>query len=244
MTMRTLTPFWNRHASFARTACAAVSAMSALCILLAPARAQDAAPEAGIAPAAQQETTPVLVSMQTTEGTIVLELNEDKAPITVANFLGYVGAGHYDGTVFHRVISTFMIQGGGFTTEGTEKPTGDPIKNEFRNGLSNVRGTIAMARTSDPDSATAQFYINVADNAALDTARRETGGAGYCVFGKVVHGMDVVDAIRNVPTGVRRTRQGGMPDWPVDDVVITKAERITPEQFETMKAEAAEASGG
>lgn len=159
-----------------------------------------------------------LVQMETSFGSIKLELDEEKAPISVANFLKYVDDKHYDGTIFHRVIADFMIQGGGFEPGMKQKPTGKSIKNESPNGLSNVRGSIAMARTSDLDSATAQFYINTVDNARhLDAAR-------YCVFGKVVEGMDVVDKIRAVRTG----RSGGHGDVPVDDVIITSIRRVNP----------------
>src|SRR5947199_4303322 len=135
------------------------------------------------------------VVMETSKGAIKLELDEDKAPVTVKNFLAYVDDKFYDGTIFHRVIPDFMIQGGGHTPGMGRKATKAPIRNESGNGLSNVRGTIAMARTSEPDSATAQFFINVVDNSAsLDRAR-------YCVFGRVAEGMDVVDQVRSVPTG-------------------------------------------
>ncbi len=140
------------------------------------------------------------VQMETSLGTIVIALNAEKAPITVANFLKYVKAGHYNDTVFHRVIDGFMIQGGGFAMQDAklvEKPSGEGIKNEGQNGLKNLKGTISMARTNDPDSATAQFFINVADNAALDFPNN----GGYAVFGKVVEGMDVVEAIKGVQTG-------------------------------------------
>lgn len=143
---------------------------------------------------------PVKVLLKTSKGDIELELDREKAPITVENFLGYVKKKHYDGTVFHRVIPNFMIQGGGFAKEGdklVEKKTGKGIKNEGRNGLKNSRGTIAMARTADPDSATAQFFINVKDNPALDYPNN----GGYAVFGKVTKGMDVVDTIKAAPTG-------------------------------------------
>ncbi len=154
------------------------------------------------------------VVMETSEGAIELELNAEKAPITVKNFLEYVQKGHYSGTVFHRVISDFMIQGGGYTPDGNEKPTGSGIQNEAQNGLKNTRGTIAMARTSDPNSATAQFFINVVDNTSkLDYPNPD--GFGYAVFGKVVKGMDVVDKIRAVQTG-----SDPMPDWPVKPPVI------------------------
>src|SRR5205823_744025 len=134
---------------------------------------------------------------------------------TVKNFLSYVEDKHYDGLIFHRVISNFMIQGGGFEPGMKEKKTKDPIKNESSNGLSNKRGTIAMARTGDPNSATSQFYINVKDNDALDMANARDG-VGYCVFGKVIEGMDAVDKIRMVQTGVRRRQQ----DVPLEDVII------------------------
>jgi peptidyl-prolyl cis-trans isomerase B (cyclophilin B) len=156
------------------------------------------------------------VLMQTSQGPITLELDGDKAPVTVANFLGYVDDRHYDNTIFHRVIPDFMIQGGGFEPGMTQKQTKAAIKNESGNGLSNVRGAIAMARTSDLNSATAQFFINTVDNSAhLDRAQ-------YCVFGKVVDGMAVVDKIRAVRTG----RRGGHGDVPVDDVVITSVRRV------------------
>jgi peptidyl-prolyl cis-trans isomerase B (cyclophilin B) len=153
--------------------------------------------------------------METSLGTIKIELNEDKAPITVKNFLSYVDGKFYDNTVFHRVISDFMIQGGGFEPGMKEKTTRPPIKNESPNGLSNVRGSVAMARTSDPDSATAQFYINVVDNSrSLDKPR-------YCVFGQVIDGMDVVDKIKAVKTGSR----AGHQDVPAQDVVIKSVRR-------------------
>jgi peptidyl-prolyl cis-trans isomerase A (cyclophilin A) len=155
------------------------------------------------------------VRLATSAGDIVLELNADKAPKSVANFVQYVNAGHYDGTIFHRVIENFMIQGGGFTPDGAQRPVRAPIALEAGNGLSNLRGTLAMARTAVPDSATAQFFINVVDNPRLDTA-----GGGYAVFGKVVTGMDIVDKIKGVATA---NRGGPFQDRPVTDVVITKA---------------------
>ncbi|HSQ71865.1 MAG TPA: peptidylprolyl isomerase [Rubrivivax sp.] len=155
------------------------------------------------------------VRLATSAGDIVLELDADKAPKSVANFVQYVNAGHYDGTIFHRVIGSFMIQGGGFTADGAQKPVRAPIPLEAGNGLSNLRGTVAMARTGVPDSATAQFFINVVDNPRLDTA-----GGGYAVFGKVVTGMDIVDKIKGAATA---TRGGPFQDRPVTDVVITKA---------------------
>ena len=158
------------------------------------------------------------VSLTTNLGDIVIELNAAKAPKSVDNFLQYVKAGQYDGTVFHRVIENFMIQGGGFSPELKEKPTRAPIPLEARNGLSNSRGTLAMARTSDPNSATAQFFINVQDNAFLDAAKSPDGN-GYAVFGKVVSGMDVVDRIRVVQTGNR----GPYQNVPLQPVTIIKA---------------------
>lgn len=193
--------------------------------------AQDSKPAAAPAPAAKDG--PAYVRMTTNKGEIVIELDRAKAPITVANFLGYTRAGFYDGTVYHRVIPTFMIQGGGFNTMAKQKATDKPIKNEGSNGLSNSRGTIAMARTNNPDSATSQFFINVVDNPGLDAA---PGKPGYAVFGKVIKGMDVVDAIRMVPTGTKQAGPTGaavpvpMRDWPVEEVVIEKVVEITPEE--------------
>jgi len=158
----------------------------------------------------------VIVDMQTSKGTIVLELYPDQAPETVANFVQYARDGFYDGTVFHRVIPKFMIQGGGFEPGMRQKPTRAPIPNEADNGLKNETGTIAMARTSDPHSATAQFFINVNDNAFLNHSNKTPQGWGYAVFGRVIEGMDVVHAIENVSTGNR----GPHGDVPVEDVVI------------------------
>ena len=156
------------------------------------------------------------VHMQTNKGTIVLELDADKAPETVANFLEYARAGFYDGTIFHRVIPGFMIQGGGFEPGMRQKSTRAPIKNEADNGLTNDLGTIAMARTPDPHSATAQFFINAKDNGFLNFTRANAQGWGYCVFGKVVEGLDVVKEIE----GVETTMRAGHQDVPQDDVVI------------------------
>lgn len=157
------------------------------------------------------------VLFKTTDGNFRVELYPDKAPKTVANFLAYVKAGQYSGTIFHRVIRGFMIQGGGFTPELTEKPTRAPIALESRNGLKNTAGTIAMARTSDPDSATAQFFINTVNNASLDYPNPD--GNGYAVFGKVTSGMDVVKKIEATPT----TSRGGMDDVPQQPIVIQSA---------------------
>ncbi len=160
------------------------------------------------------------VRLHTTHGTITLELDADKAPETVRNFLAYVESGHYDNTVFHRVIDGFMIQGGGFEQGMKQKPTGEPIKNEADNGLKNLAGTIAMARTQAPHSATAQFFINIADNDFLNFRSPDMQGWGYCVFGQVTEGMDVVDRIRSVRTG----SSGFHQDVPLEDVVIERAE--------------------
>ncbi len=162
------------------------------------------------------------VKLTTNHGDIVIELNAEKAPETVKNFLAYVEAGHYDNTIFHRVINGFMIQGGGFEPGMTQKGTNAPIKNEADNGLKNDAGTIAMARTQDPHSATAQFFINIEDNDFLNHSAPNVQGWGYCVFGKVSEGMDVVNKIRNVKTG----SSGFHQDVPKEDVVIQRAEVI------------------
>jgi peptidyl-prolyl cis-trans isomerase B (cyclophilin B) len=163
-----------------------------------------------------------MIKLTTNHGAITLDLDAEKAPKTVANFIAYVEAGHYDGTIFHRVIDGFMIQGGGMGVGMKEKATNAPIENEAGNGLTNDRGTIAMARTNDPHSATAQFFINVKDNDFLNFRAPSGSGWGYCVFGKVVEGMDVVDKIRAVKTG----NKGFHQDVPVEDVVIEKAEVV------------------
>ena len=160
------------------------------------------------------------VRLDTSHGAIVLELDDDNAPATVANFLQYAKDGHYDDTIFHRVIDGFMIQGGGFAPGMKQKPTRAPVANEAGNGLKNRKYTVAMARTNDPHSATAQFFVNVADNDFLDYKGPSPQGWGYCVFGKVVEGMDVVDRIKGLPTG----RSGFHENVPSDDVVIRKAE--------------------
>lgn len=163
-----------------------------------------------------------IVEFDTTYGNIVIELNAEKAPITVANFIDYVESGHYDGLIFHRVIDGFMIQGGGMDSEMNEKRTGTPIKNEADNGLKNTTGTIAMARTSDPHSATAQFFINVRDNDFLNYSSPTPQGWGYAVFGRVIEGMDVVNQIKSVPTG----RFGYHADVPTTPIVINSAKVI------------------
>jgi len=161
-----------------------------------------------------------MVILHTNHGPITIELDAARAPKSAANFLAYVKAGHYDKTLFHRVIDGFMIQGGGFATDFTQKPTQAQIPNEATNGLKNAHYTVAMARTSDPHSATAQFFINVADNAFLDHRSPDAKGWGYCVFGRVVAGKEVVDHIAGLPTGSR----GGHQDVPTQDVIIERAE--------------------
>jgi cyclophilin family peptidyl-prolyl cis-trans isomerase len=179
--------------------------------------AEDPAPDNE--PELEKDTDMVII--KTSVGDITVKLAADKAPLTVANFLAYVDDGHYDGTVFHRVIDNFMIQGGGFDAQMRQKPTKAPVKNEAANGLANKRGTLAMARTMVVDSATSQFFINVKDNAFLDHKAPTPQGFGYCVFGEVVEGMDVVDRIKSVRTGVK----AGMSDVPVETVEILSVKR-------------------
>jgi peptidyl-prolyl cis-trans isomerase B (cyclophilin B) len=162
------------------------------------------------------------VELTTTKGTIRLELDDAKAPLSVANFLDYVNKGHYDGTVFHRVIKGFMVQGGGMTADMKQKPTGSPVKNEANNGLKNDKYTVAMARTNDPHSATAQFFINATQNDFLNFRSESPQGWGYAVIGKVVAGTEVVDAIESVKTG----RNGFHDDVPLEAVLIEKAQEI------------------
>lgn len=164
----------------------------------------------------------LLVILHTNMGDIKLELDQAKAPVTVENFVQYVKEGHYDGTIFHRVIGNFMVQGGGFDSDMKQKPANEPIKNEANNGLKNEVGTIAMARTQDPHSASAQFFINVADNSFLNFTAETRQGWGYAVFGKVVDGMDVVNTIKNVKT----SSQGFHENVPVTPVIIEKAELV------------------
>ena len=163
-----------------------------------------------------------MVKLHTNHGIITLELDEKRAPLTAANFLQYVKDGHYNGTIFHRVIDGFMIQGGGFAPGMKQKPTRGPVANEAGNGLKNAKYSVAMARTSDPHSATAQFFINVADNAFLDYKGPSPQGYGYAVFGKVVRGGDIVDRIAGVPTG----RSGFHENVPTQDVIIERAEVV------------------
>jgi len=179
--------------------------------------------------AAEEQLDNPRVLMKTTDGDLVIELYAEKSPVTVAYFLSYVDAGYYDGTVFHRVISNFMIQGGGFTTEMKEKPTRDPIVNESSNKLHNTRGTLAMARTSDPNSATAQFFINQRSNLRLDWT---PGNEGYAVFGEVVDGMQVVDIIALTETGAASVETSRGPavfqDVPVKPIVVLSVSRMAP----------------
>jgi len=193
-----------------RRALAAWAACLAALVTTAPAAS---AQPAAAAPAA----APTRVALETSAGRIVLELRADKAPKTVANFVQYVNDGFYDGTIFHRVIDRFMIQGGGFTAAMVQKPTRAPVQSESNNGLKNTRGAVAMARTSDPNSATAQFFIDVVDNPRLDYPSFD--GFGYTVFGTVVEGMDVVDKIKSVPTG----RRDAFENVPLTPVVIKTA---------------------
>jgi peptidyl-prolyl cis-trans isomerase A (cyclophilin A) len=187
----------------------------------APAKAKnEAKPSAEVEKAAAAPK----VLLKTSLGDMTIELYPDKAPKTVENFLAYVNSGFYDGTVFHRVIDNFMIQGGGFTRELRQKPTRPAIPNEAKNGLSNLRGTVAMARTGDPNSATAQFFINVVDNPRLDYTSDANGATwGYCVFGKVISGLDVIDKIKAVPTGAQGPFKSDVPTTPI---VIEKASVI------------------
>ena len=215
--MTSVSPAFSRFPSRLMLGVAALAAAAAL-------QGCSKGPESAGAPKAATEAAagPVVV-MKTNKGTIEIELYQDKAPISVKNFLDYVDAGQYDGTIFHRIIKDFMIQGGGFTSDGQQKPTRPAIKNEAGNGLKNTRGTIAMARTAVVDSASSQFFINHADNAFLDHKNETPQGFGYCVFGKVTSGMDVVDAIATAPKG--SNPPGVFQDRPKDDVVIESVKR-------------------
>ena len=166
--------------------------------------------------------TPTKVKLTTNLGEIIIQLNAEKAPVSSANFLTYVNEGFYNGTIFHRVIPDFMAQGGGFDTSFNQKAVHAPIKNEADNGLKNTRGTLAMARTNDPNSATAQFFINLKDNTFLNHTGKNASGWGYAVFGEVIEGMDVVDTMAKQPTGNR----GGHQDVPKSDIIIEKAEVV------------------
>jgi cyclophilin family peptidyl-prolyl cis-trans isomerase len=179
----------------------------------------------GVMAAGSARAANPVVLVETSMGNFKIELFEDKAPVTVKNFLQYVNGKHYDGTVFHRVISDFMIQGGGFEPGMKEKKTRDPIKNESSNGLSNLKYTVSMARTNEPNSATAQFYVNVKDNTFLDKAKARDG-VGYCVFGRVIDGTDVVDKIKAVETGNAK----GHENVPTKDVVIKSIKVVKDEK--------------
>lgn len=188
----------------------------------------------GAAAQEKPKDNPVVV-MKTTLGDITIELYPDKAPVTVRNFLSYVDNKFYEGLIFHRVIANFMIQGGGFTKDMVRKESSAAIQNEADNGLSNLKGTIAMARTNDPHSATSQFFINVKDNASLDFKNKNSGQTwGYCVFGKVIDGMAVVEQIRQVPT----TNKAGNADVPVDPIEIKKVYRAAEDEIKALKAKA------
>ena len=190
------------------------------CCLLSFTAASYAAPKS--APSKQPDRAHPMINLQTNFGPITLELDAKAAPETVANFLQYVRDGHYNGTIFHRVIDGFMIQGGGFTPDMAQKPTRAPVRNEADNGLKNVAYSIAMARTPNPDSATSQFFINLTDNDFLNFREPSAQGYGYCVFGRVSAGQDTVDRIRKVRTGMREGHQ----DVPVENVVIESAEVV------------------
>lgn len=189
-----------------------------LSLITSTALALGAYADASVRKQCADEKNPCVV-FNTSKGKIVLQLNGEKAPVSTKNFLQYTDEGFYDDTIFHRVIGNFVIQGGGFTKDMTQKKTNAPINNESQNGLSNARGSISMARTSAPHSATSQFYINLRDNTNLDA---QPGGFGYAVFGKVIKGMDVVDAIAGVSTGSAR----GHRDVPTDTIVLKKVERL------------------
>lgn len=207
-TLQSPTRFVRMCASFAL----AVAATAVCAFAQSP-----AIPATPATPTTPTAAAPVYVAMTTSKGVIYLELNATKAPVSVANFVDYTKEGFYNGTIFHRVIKTFMIQGGGFTPDMKQKTTKAPITNEWQNGLPNSRGAISMARTNVPNSATSQFFINTVDNKMLDQPR---GGAAYAVFGKVIKGLDVVDAIAAVTTG----EANGMGDVPKTAVVIEKME--------------------
>ena len=213
---------------FRLTTLAGLMLVSSLALAQPP--AEPAKPAESPAVAKAEEKT-VYVLMSTSMGDITIELDGEKAPISTQNFLSYVDKKHYDGTIFHRVIKTFMVQGGGYTADMKQKPTEKPITNEWKNGLKNTRGTLAMARLGDRqpnpktvDSATSEFFINVVDNAFLD--RPQPDGGAYAVFGRVINGMDVVDKIKEVPTGSK----AGMQDVPNETVEIKSVKRITAEE--------------
>jgi len=202
--------------AFAQTGTAPAKPAAKASAKTAPAKAAPAKPKAADTAASEADKTASKVLIKTSLGDMTVELYPDKAPKTVENFLAYVNGKFYDGTIFHRVIDNFMIQGGGFTPELRQKATRPAITNEAKNGLSNSRGTLAMARTGDPNSATAQFFINVVDNPRLDFTSEANGSTwGYCVFGKVISGLDVVDKIKAVPTGAQGPFKSDVPTTPV-----------------------------
>lgn len=203
-----------------RTSTRTFASITLMALTMLGARAGLAVSDSDIEKSAPAAAPTVII--ETTQGNITLELYPDEAPQTVQNFLHYVDSGQYDGTIFHRVIQGFMIQGGGFTADFSRKQTGEPIQNEANNGLKNRRGTIAMARTMDPHSATAQFFINTRDNVSLDHRAENTRGFGYCVFGKVTEGMDVVDRIEGTPTGAAGPFRS---DVPQNTIEITSIKR-------------------
>jgi len=218
--MLQLSAFSRHHRTFT-TGRSSATVLLAVAMLVGCSNKGAEVPGRAATPAVSEASNPVVV-MKTSKGTIEIELEKAKAPLSVQNFLDYVDTGHYDGTIFHRVIKDFMIQGGGFTAAGQQKPTKPPIKNEAANGLKNTRGTVAMARTSVVDSATSQFFINHADNAFLDYKDATPQGYGYTVFGKVISGMDVVDAIAAAP---KANKGGAFTDRPVEDIVIESIKR-------------------
>ncbi|MEO1128341.1 MAG: peptidylprolyl isomerase [Planctomycetota bacterium] len=209
----------------------ALAALSSMLVVTGATFAQDESSSG-----AAKDTSPAYVKMSTTAGDVIIELNREKAPITVKNFIDYVEAEFYNGTIFHRIVPNFVIQGGGFTVDMVKKDTRAGIENEWNNGLKNTRGTLSMARTNDPNSATSQFFVNLVDNAPLDMARPQTGGAAYAVFGEVIYGMDVVDAIAAVKTSNARTADGGqMANVPTEAQIIESAEVITAAQAQEYK---------
>ena len=208
----------------------ATTVFSAALLFASVATAQETAPAATAPKAPAATAAAEFAVMRTNKGDIVIEFDRAKAPITVENFVGYIKDGFFDGTVFHRVVPGFVIQGGGFTPAGEQKKTKAPIDNEWQNGLKNKRGTLSMARTTNPKSASSQFFISLKDNDMLD--QPISGGAGYAVFGKVISGMEVVDAIATAKRGTKN----GMGDWPVEDMLVTKVEMISKDDADKLAA--------
>ncbi len=222
---------------------ASVFASSLACAVSAQDTTKPAPPKVNPATAQKSKDVAATAGLEfavfhTNKGDIVVELNHEKAPVSVDNFTQYIKSGFFDGTVFHRVVPGFVIQGGGFTPDGNQKKTQSPIANEWQNGLKNKRGTLSMARTNDPNSASSQFFVSLKDNDMLD--QPISGGAGYAVFGKVIAGMDVVDTIATS----KRTVKFGMKDWPTEDTTVSTCEMLTKEKAEELvkKANAAAAS--